>query len=291
MDCNKYLSLLHWQTPTIRAEDFQTLQRSPVDHPKDLISCFSNEETKKFVLKDPNWWKKAESMAKACEEQGIKITYWGDHLYPPLLKHYLDSPVIISYKGSPTWMNHFPISVVGSRKIQPTTSQWMDYHLNSFLKKHRVCVLSGGALGVDQKAHSLALRTQNPTMCFLPCGLFHIYPSNLKEWVQPILKNKGALISAFPPYYTIKKHLFYYRNSVITRMSKIVLVLQAEERSGSMLTANLASSLGVTLATLPGAVMNKFFKGNVKLISKGVLMVQDELDLEVLYQAHLDSTY
>ena len=287
MNLNKYLALLHWQTPTIQVEDFKKLQHSQIEHPKDFV--FINEETKKFVSKNPNWWKEAELIEKSCQKESIKITYWGDHLYPKSLKHYSDSPVIMSYRGTPVWMNHFPISVVGSRKIQPSTSQWMDYHLNSFLKKYRVCILSGGALGVDQKAHSLSLRTQNPTICFLPCGLFHIYPPNLKDWIQPILKNKGAFISTFPPHYTIKKHLFYYRNSVITRMSQIVLVLQAEERSGSMLTAQLASKLGVTLATLPGPVMNKFFKGNLKLLNEGVFIVRDDLDLEVLYQAHLKS--
>ncbi len=288
MNWNKYLALLHWQTPTISIEDFQRLKSrySKIQHPNDIFPCFSHETTKQFVLKNPYWWKEAELTEKICQKENIQLTWWGETHYPPHLKYYPDSPVILSYKGSPVWMKDFPLAVVGSRKMQITTSQWMDYHLSSFLKKYSVCLLSGGALGVDQKAHSLALRTQNSTICFLPCGLLHLYPPKLKEWVQPLLQNKGVLISPFPPHYTIRKHFFYYRNSIIVRMSRIVLILQAEERSGSMLTAHLASRLGVTLATLPGPVMNNFFKGNLKLLSDGILMVRDQLDLEVLYQAH-----
>ena len=291
MNWNKYLALLHWQTPTIGSEDFHQLESrySQVQHPNDLFSCFSHESTKQFVLKNPYWWKEAEITEKMCEKEDIKITWWGEQNYPQRLMHYEDSPVILSYKGSPVWMKDFPLAVVGSRKIQPMVSQWMDHHLSPFLKKYSVCLLSGGALGVDQKAHSLALRTQTPTVCFLPCGLLHLYPANLKTWVQPLLDNQGTFISPFPPHFTIKKHFFYQRNSIITRMSRMVLVLQAEERSGSMLTAKLASQLGVTLATLPGPVMNPLFKGNLKLISEGILMMRDQLDLEVLYQSHFSS--
>ena len=293
MNWNQYLALLHWQTPTICAEDFHRMesQYSKIKEPNDLFSCFSQEATKQFVLNNPYWWKEAENHKKICQQENIQLTWWGKSCYPKSLKYYSDSPVILSYKGSPVWMKNFSLAVVGSRKIQPITSQWMDYHLSPFLRKYSICLLSGGALGVDQKAHSIALRTQTPTACFLPCGLLHLYPPNLKEWVQPLLQNQGALISPFPPHYTIKKHFFYYRNSIIVRMSRIVLVLQAEERSGSMLTSKIASQLGVTLGTLPGPVMNNFFKGNLKLLSEGVLMLKDQLDLEVLYQTHFDDEH
>ena len=71
----------------------------------------------------------------------------------------------------------------------------------------------------------------------------------------------------------------------MARMSHLVFILQAEERSGSMLTAQKAASLGITLGTLPGPVMNPLFAGNLKLINEGIFMIRDAKDLEALYQA------
>jgi len=185
----------------------------------------------------------------------------------------------------PAWLKHFQFCVVGSRKIHPSTCQWMDHFLSIFLSKYPICLLSGGARGVDQKGHALAIRSQTPTICFLPCGLSNIYPASLKEWRRPILQTGGAFLSPFPPEYQIQKSFFRYRNSIMARMSHLVFILQAEERSGSMITAKKAAHLGVTLCTLPGPVMNPLFSGNLKLINEGIFMIRDGQDLETLYQA------
>ena len=283
----KYFALLSWQNQKVLIDDFNHLyeRHTEVKSLEDLYPFYSQPSTRHYLLENKNWWKQAEKHIQICERQRIQLTWPGQSDYPPLLNYYKNSPVLLSYKGSPAWLSHFQFCVVGSRKAHPSTCQWMDHFLNAFLKKYPICLLSGGARGVDQKGHALAIRSQTPTVCFLPCGLSSVYPKNLKEWRKPILQTGGAFLSPFPPDSQVQKSSFHYRNSIMVQMSHLVFVLQAEKRSGSMLTAQKAAHLGVTLCTLPGPVMNPLFAGNLKLLSEGILMIQDDQDLTALYQA------
>ncbi|MDE0152024.1 MAG: DNA-processing protein DprA [Bdellovibrionales bacterium] len=287
MEWKKYFALLSWQKQTVLIDDFQQLnkQYETIQSPEDLYSFSSTPSTRQYLLENKGWWKQAEKHIKVCERQKIQLTWPGQQDYPPLLYYYKNSPVLLSYRGAPAWLKHFQFCVVGSRKIHPSTCQWMDHFLSVFLKKYPLCLLSGGARGVDQKGHALAIRSQTPTVCFLPCGLSNIYPANLKAWEKPILHTGGAFLSPFPPEFQIQKSFFHYRNTIMSKMSHLVFILQAEKRSGSMMTAQKAGHLGVTLCTLPGPVMNPLFAGNLKLINEGTLMIRDDQDLETLYQA------
>ena len=287
MEWKKYFALLSWQKQMVLMDDFHQLnkQYERIKSFEDLYPFFSTPSTQRYLSENKNWWKKAEKQLKICEKQDIQLTWPGQYDYPPLLYYYKNSPVLLSYKGFPAWLKNFQFCVVGSRKIHPSTSQWMDHFLSLFLKKHPVRLLSGGARGVDQKGHALAIRSQTPTVCFLPCGLSSIYPKNLIEWQKPLLQTGGAFLSPFPPEFQVQKSSFHYRNSIMAKMSHLVFILQAEERSGSMLTAQKSAHLGVTLCTLPGPVMNPLFAGNLKLINEGIFMIRDDQDLSTLYQA------
>ena len=277
---------MSWQQQKVLMDDFHQLNKEEkIRSLEDLYPFLSTPSTRQYVSENKDWWKKAEKHIKICERQNIQLTWPGQYDYPPLLYYYKNSPILLSYKGHPAWLKNFQFCVVGSRKMHPSTGQWMDHFLSVFLKKHPLCLLSGGARGVDQKGHALAIRSQTPTICFLPCGLSNIYPKNLCEWRKPILHTGGAFLSPFPPEFQIQKSFFHYRNSIMARMSHLVFILQAEERSGSMLTAQKAASLGITLGTLPGPVMNPLFAGNLKLINEGIFMIRDAKDLEALYQA------
>ena len=276
-----YLALLNWQGQKITFDDFQALDQAKSI--EDIQKAVQQPSVKDYILNNKTWWRSAERQLKACRQSDIKLTWPGQEDYPQLLYLYKNSPTLLSYKGHPCWNHYFKLCVVGSRKIHSQTSKWMDHHLSSFLSQHDIYLLSGGARGVDQKGHSLAIRASRPTLCFLPCGLDFLYPSSLEEWVEPVIKNKGAFISPFPPDYQIRRSFFHYRNSLMVRMSQVVLIMQAEKRSGSMLTARLASLYGVTLCVIPGPAMDSLFSGNLDLINDGALMVRDQLDLSAIY--------
>ena len=292
MNWHKYLALLNWLGLKVTFDDFKSFhsQHHQVNHFDDFHSIIKNPKIKTFLQENKTWWKKVQAYEEMCFEQNIQLTWPGETHFPTILEYYSHAPTLLSYRGVPCWNQYFPFCTVGSRKSSFITLSWMDHHLTPFLEKYKPCLLSGGARGIDQKSHSLAIKIQTPTLCFLPCGLSHFYPKELKKWELSILNTKGAFISPFPLHKTIHKAFFHIRNKLMVCMSQIVFILQAEERSGSMLTARLASHLGPTLCTLPGPVMNPLFKGNLTLINNGTLMIRDEKDLIALYQIQKTST-
>ena len=283
MNWFKYLALLNWQRQIITLDEFKRLNKSYKDIQKfEDLHLVLNPKTQKFILENKNWWKQALIQEQKCKEKNIHLTWPYNIHYPETLLYYPNAPTLISYKGVPCWKKNFQICSVGSRKSSPITLSWMDHYFLPFIKKHNICLLSGGARGIDQKCHSLAIQAETPTLCFLPCGINHFYPKDLQKWEKYILK-KGAFISIFPPEKDVFISHFHIRNSLMVRMSQITFVLQAAERSGSMLTAKLALNYGVSLCTLPGPLMNPLFKGNLSLLNDGALMIRDEKDLESIY--------
>ena len=147
--------------------------------------------------------------------------------------------------------------------------------------------MSGGARGVDQKAHSAGLATGKPTICFLPCGIDHYYPADLQKWEKPILQEGGAFISVFPPTEYMRKSYFHTRNKVLAFLSDLLLVAQAQFRSGTMVTARYALHAGTTITVLPGSPLYAGYGGSLSLINDGCFMARDHLDLETLYHSCL----
>ena len=291
IDCmawEQYLALLNWQGQKIHLQDFEDLRNRSIQSPEEIPSLIQNPKVKAYTLENKNWLKTVKEQLLLCEEKSIQLTWPGEPHYPKPLNFYKNAPTLISYKGPPSWQNHFSFCVVGSRKSSPETLAWMDHFLGPFLSSNKkIILLSGGARGIDQKSHSLALRVGRPTLCFLPCGILNFYPESLQNWEAPILKGGGAFISPFPPHLSIRKSFFHYRNALMVRMSQLVLAAQAEKRSGSMLTARLAGLYGVTLCTLPGPALNPLFSGNLDLINNGAFMIRDKTDLQVLYDSHI----
>lgn len=215
--------------------------------------------------------------------RGIHFTYPGCWDYPASFLQNLElSPLFLTYIGSPTWPQRPNIGVVGSRKISSLTKEWMETELLHFLQKHSICVLSGGARGVDQMAHLCALRAKKPTYVFLPSGLEQIYPKDMNDWKKDILNSGGAFISEYWPTETIRNHYFIERNRLIAAMSDFVLIVQGEKKSGTLLTAQWALDLGRDLGVLPGHPMDPLFSGNLHLMRSGIPTVMDSLDLEAL---------
>lgn len=285
MDGSQFLALLSWQGQKILKEDILKAQAcsKSVSNPENLVQWITSPKVKYYISQNPKWWKICEADIKKCKESQIQLTWPGQKDWPKQLDLSAIAPCLLSYKGNPSWNDYFQFCVVGSRKSHPHSLQWMDHYLGTFIKNHNISILSGGARGIDQKAHSLSIRFQKPTLCFLPCGLNSIYPPSLKSWLSPILDTEGAFISPFPPNYSVRRSFFHYRNSIMVKMSHIIFVIQAEARSGSMMTAKIAGHLGKTLCTLPGPVMQPAFRGNLDLMSDGVLIIRDEKDLETLF--------
>ena len=283
MNLFDYLALLSWQNCQISFEDFDCLNRENINHPEKFSSILSSVKTREYLLHNKDWWKKAERDYKHCRQKGYKILSPGSEGYPPrILNCYDNAPIFLVLGDLSFQKTFFPITFVGSRHPDELVLNWMDFYLPDLLQEKSICIVSGGARGIDQKAHKIAIRSQKPTLCFLPSGLDCFYPKSLDVLRSGILDNGGAFISCFPPWEPMKKSYFHRRNALMSAYSKLVVILQAQIRSGTMLTAKKSLEFGTALAVLPGPVLSALWTGSLQLLYDGANMVRDAVDLSIL---------
>ena len=193
------------------------------------------------------------------------------------------------FEGSLDLLKHNYISVVGARKVLPWVEQWLEYELMPSLGQYNIGVVSGGAIGVDQVSHICALRADVPTLAVLPSGLNQKYPSRISQVLGG--SDKVAYMSEYSPDEKMRKHHFYKRNRLIAALSPVTLVIQAAEKSGTMITAQYALQQGKTIATLPSHPMDQLCAGNLKLLYEGALMIRNQKDLEALIEQSFSSSF
>ena len=281
-----YLSLLSWQNCKITKKDFINLKNQDIQRPENLVSIVSTIETKEYLINNKYWWKKAEKDYKYCQKRNYQLLNPAHPFYPNQFLNLFENVPIFLVLGDLHFQNKFlPITFVGSRKADELVLNWMDFYLPSLIQEKSICIVSGGARGIDQKAHKIAIRSQKPTLCFLPSGLDQLYPHSLNRIKKAILDNGGAFISSFPPWMEMKKSYFHIRNGFMSVYSSLVVILQAQIRSGTMLTAKKSLDFGVPVAVLPGPALSFNWTGNLQLIYDGAYLIRDSIDLSLLIES------
>ena len=286
MTWNDYLALLTWQGCKVPRGDFESLKKLPPKRPEDIF--VSDPKTKLFLQNRKGWRREAEEAYKQCQKKGYRLLSPGAADYPRPFWEFLEAPPLLSYIGSlPDRTKFPPVTFVGSRKAHETVLNWMDFYLPRLIQEKSLCAVSGGARGIDQKAHALALRAGRPTLCFLPSGLERFYPADLRQWQTEILDQGGGFISCFPPEAKMRKPFFHIRNQLMACYSLLAVILQAQLRSGTMLTAKKALDFGIPVAALPGPPLSAAFTGNLQLLYDGAFLLRDQLDLSLLIDSLL----
>lgn len=199
-----------------------------------------------------------------------------ENRYPNLLLRLQDPPQSFFYEGDPELLNHAYISVVGARNIHQWVREWMEHELLPTLRVLNLGVISGGARGVDQQAHWLALRAGVPTLVVLPSGLKKKYPEIIEKLAP---RERVGYISEYQLDETMRKHFFFKRNRLIAGLSERSLIVQASQRSGTMITANFALEVGSLVMSIPANPMDSMMTGNNQLLFDGATMVRDRFDL------------
>ncbi len=212
---------------------------------------------------------------------GVLFTYPTHIHYPPAFANLVKPPLLLSFKGSPVWLNHDFLSVVGSRNPSSSSIQWMEVHLSQILRTHNIGLASGGAHGIDQKAHLLCLFNKRPTIVFAPSGVSELYPKTLSFFAEQILEQGGAIISEYSPTEKMQKGFFVQRNRLISGISKAVLLVEAGRRSGTMITANYAIEQSKPLWVIPSHPFDTKSLGGLDLLQEGATMVRDAEDLNL----------
>lgn len=220
-----------------------------------------------------------------CEEsallmkKGIQLVCYGEDLYPSSCYRMEEPPLTLSYQGAPAWQGSEALSVVGSREPAFESLQWMEKEFSAFCLKARPCVVSGGARGIDQKAHAIAVRSGLKTVVVLPSGLGALYPESLREWMEPVLAQGGCFLSEYAFEQRMHKHLFHHRNRLIAALGKATLLVEARRRSGTLITAQQALHLGRPVWVIPGHPLDGHFGGSLDLLTEGACLIRDAEDL------------
>ncbi len=223
------------------------------------------------------------------QAHGCHIVTINDASYPPLLKEISDPPPFLYIKGQLQPQDATSIAIVGSRSptnYGKTTSHQLSYQLAT----RGVTIVSGFARGIDTTAHQGALEAGGRTIAVMGNGLGIVYPETNRELADEIIQS-GALISEFPMTMPPMATNFPRRNRVISGLTLGTLVVEASERSGSLITARCAAEQGREVFAVPGPIFSKLSQGTHHLINQGATLVHTIEDvLQVLPQNHEAST-
>ncbi len=200
-----------------------------------------------------------------------------DSRYPFRLKQIPDPPPLLFVQGDPSKLSLPQVAMVGSRHASIDGLNSAQYFAAAIAEQGLV-VTSGLALGVDGHAHDGALKAGGDTLAVLGCGLNTIYPARHRQLATRI-EQQGALISEFPPDILPKAANFPRRNRIISGLSLAVLVVEATEKSGSLITARFAAEHGRDVFALPGSIHTPQARGCNQLIKQGACLVQTPQDI------------
>jgi len=244
----------------------------------ELESLRLKADSIESILKREFHEKAVEELNKV-KEIGGDVLILDDGSYPFLLREIADPPITLYVKGN--WQACFDapcIGVIGSRKCS-TYGENASESLARDLAENGVCIVSGFARGIDTAAHRGAIRGKGKTIAVLGTGIDQIYPKENKKLVEEILDSGGAVVSQFPLETPPLKENFPYRNRIISGLSYGVLLVEASERSGSLITARLAMEQNREVLAVPGNITSRNSFGTNYLIKSGAKLVQQWQDV------------
>lgn len=210
-----------------------------------------------------------EKIGEKLYRMQIRCCTWEDEVYPPLLQTTANPPAVLFYKGNDPVFEK-TVAIVGARKATAYGVQTAESVARG-LSESGVAVVSGGARGIDSAAHIGALSGGSPTLVVLACGLDYVYPPENKSLFQKIIDNGGTIISEYPPSTPPLGRQFPARNRIIAGMSRGILVVEAAERSGALITSDFALEEGRDVFSVPGNIWLDSSKGTNRLIRSGAI--------------------
>lgn len=279
----RLLLFIHtWYGLKLSARDLEVLLAEAFDPGslEGVAKAFLSEAARAYLSDNPDWLLRAHEIWRQGIENGVNWCHLGDRNYPQKWHSLSQQPLLFTYRGDPAWCSRALVAVVGSRTPRAETSLWMQRELSRFLRRTGIGVVSGGARGVDQWSHRIALDCDQPTVVIFPSGILNPYPSGSEGIWKDVLARGGTLLSTFPLTAPMRKYCFSIRNRWIAGLGEFCFVAEANRRSGSLLTAKLAHEEGRTVCTLPVFPLSEQGLANLDLIfDGGAQPIRDHLDL------------
>ncbi len=214
----------------------------------------------------------AERILRQCESLKIWVMVPTDPDYPQRLKHIYQVPLVLYGVGDRSLLDRdLLLTMVGSRGATDSAKN-AAYELAQDLVQYGFGIVSGMALGIDSRCHEGALDMGGVTIGVAGCGLNISYPSGNVELRRRIGRN-GAIISEYPPGVEPKPYHFPVRNRIVSGLSLGTIVVEAPEKSGTLITAELALQQGRDVFVLPTDLYNTKGQGNLQLIGQGATVL------------------
>lgn len=274
----KHISLLHKRRLLEHFGDPQTLYNSSDGELKRL--GVSEAYRKALQEKDIS---NAQNILKACGRKGIGILTVQDEAYPERLRHIPDAPLLLYYRGFlPRWDSYPVVGMVGTRKSS-TYGLQVAHQMGCEIAATGAIVASGGALGGDAAGMEGALQAGGAVVSVMGSGVDVLYPPQNRRLFEAVLKT-GCLISEYPPGEGGKPWHFPERNRIISGISNGVLVTEAPERSGALITAERALEQGRDVFAVPGNIDSVTCRGSNALLQQGATAVLSGWDVVKEYE-------
>lgn len=211
------------------------------------------------------------------QSQHIQVLTWEDEGYPKRLKEIDQPPPVLYVRGSLLAADEWAVAVVGTRRVSAYGRQVAE-KIGSMLAQSNITVVSGLARGVDAIAHRSALEAGGRTLAVLGCGVDRIYPPENRHLAVEIMTS-GALLSDYAPGTPPEGPNFPPRNRIISGLSLAVVVVEAGERSGALITANFAADQGRDVFAVPGNILLPQSRGVNRLIQDGARPLLDPVEI------------
>lgn len=227
---------------------------------------------------------KLELELEKISKQAVKVMTFEDEDYPQLLRNISNPPYVLYAQGNISLAGDLCLAMVGSRNATPY-GKMAARKFSLELVQNNITVVSGMARGIDTEAHLGALEGKGPTIAVLGSGLDVIYPPENQRLFKQICEN-GLVLSEFPLSTAPEAGNFPARNRIISGLSRGVIVVEAMEKSGALITADFALEQGRDVFAVPGPINSKTSEGTNNLIKQGAKLITSVEDVLEEYFFH-----
>jgi DNA processing protein len=244
--------------------------------PADLRSAGLDTRTVNTII-DSRPGISPDAEMENLERYNVKALTWNSPVFPARLKEIYDVPPLLYVRGDLTPDDEWAVAVVGTRRATVYGRQ-VTQELVAELIHSRITIVSGLARGIDSIAHRTALEAKGRTVAVFACGLDLVYPAENTQLARTIME-QGALISEYPLGSRPKAENFPRRNRILAGMSLGVVVVEADEGSGALITANHALEQNREVFAVPGSILSPASRGTNRIIQDGAKLVTDARDI------------
>lgn len=235
------------------------------------------EKIAKSIL-DCKYRKDLDKYIEFMKQNHIHIITIYDEEYPNKLRNIYDSPVTLYIKGNKDILNSNSIAIVGCRNCSNYGKE-VSMKLAYDLAKENITIISGMAKGIDSNAHMGCLHAKGKTIAVLGSGLDRIYPKENIALYNEIISNGGAIVSEYVVGTTATRMNFPARNRIISGLSDGIIVVEAKEKSGTLITVDFALEQGKDIFVVPGNITSSNSVGTNELIKQGAKCVTSVKDI------------